>query len=79
MADREKIKTGMMELMAMSIDNIALTIDNPEEFSRAVREYGEHREVASRFLDGEYINLCDRRKEQLTERYSEKHSGVMPR
>jgi hypothetical protein len=79
MANREKIKIGMMELMAMSIDNItkALSSDKSDDFSQALREYAEHRNIAMNFLDKEYIEMCDINKDKLNEEYSRRHSGVM--
>ena len=74
MADREKIKMGMVELMAMSIEDIEKSIKDQLRFQEALKEYERIRTIAIRFIE---VLEYDRRREEAREEYSKKHSGVM--
>lgn len=78
MADREKIKTGMVELMKMRLENLAMVIlqeKNSKEVRASMEEYREAEKIAV----GLNINTRDNHQRfiELEERYSREHSGVM--
>jgi len=76
MADREKIKMGMIELMALRIGSMQDSVnkEDPSEFLMAREEYIKAKTVAGRFID---IVDYDKQFARLCEEYSRKHHGVM--
>ena len=75
MVDREKIKMGMMELMAMRTEEVEKAVKDPVEFPKALKEYEQARAVVIK-LDVD-VSEYDKRRNKSREDYGNAHSGVM--